>query len=181
MSELIAIMPGFLVCIFVCISKIIEISLNSLKTVMMVKGERLKAACLGFVECVIWGLVVSSVISTLGDNLFLLFFYCFGYAVGLFVGSTLESKIALGTSKVELVANENDTKKITKYLKDNNRGFTVFKGQGSKDVVNMILIIMPRKDVKSILSDIRNICDNQAFETTSEVSKFTGGYGTKNK
>ena len=179
MSELIAIMPEFLVCLLVCCSKIIEISIQSLKTVMMVKGEKLKAAFLGFVECVIWGLVVSSVISTLGDNLLLLFFYCFGYAAGLYIGSTLENKIALGTSHVELFANESDTKKIRKYLTDNNRGFTVFKGQGSKDAVNMILIIMPRKDVKPTLAEIRKLCDNKVFETTSEISKFTGGYGMR--
>lgn len=177
MSELLASMPEVLVCLLVCCSKIIEISIQSLKTVMMVKGERLKAACLGFVECIIWGLVVSSVISTLGDKPFLLLFYCFGYAVGLFAGSTIENKIALGTSSIQLIANEEDTKKVKNYLKENNRGFTVFEGQGSKEKMNMILIVTPRKDVKKILSDIRGLCEGRFFEVTSEVSKFVGGYG----
>ena len=79
-----------LVCLLVCAAKIVEITIQSLKTCMMVKGQRLKAACLGFVECTIWGLVISTLIGTLGDNLLLLVFYCAGYATGLFLGSTLK-------------------------------------------------------------------------------------------
>ena len=99
---------------------------------MMVKGQRLKAAGLGFIECTIWGLVISTIIGTLGDNILLLLFYCAGYATGLFLGSTIESKIALGTSNLQLIANDDSTEKITAYLKERNMGFTVFDGQGSK-------------------------------------------------
>mgnify|MGYP006992204380 CR=1 FL=1 len=106
MSDFLASMPPVVVCLLVCVAKIIEISIQSLKTCMMVKGQRLKAAGLGFVECTIWGLVISTLIGTLGDNLLLLVFYCAGYATGLFLGSTLESKIALGTSNLELIASD---------------------------------------------------------------------------
>ena len=98
MSEFLASIHPALVCLIVCAAKIIEITIQSLKTCMMVKGQKIKAAGLGFAECVIWGLVISTIISTLGDNLLLLLFYCIGYATGLFLGSTLEGKIALGTS-----------------------------------------------------------------------------------
>ena len=79
MSEFLAAVGSIhpiLVCLIVCAAKIIEITIQSLKTCMMVKGQRVKAAALGFVECAIWGLVISTIIGTLGDNLFLLLFYC---------------------------------------------------------------------------------------------------------
>ena len=117
MSEFLASIPPIVVCLIVCCAKIVEITIQSLKTCMMVKGERLKAAGLGFIECVIWGLVISTIIGTLGDNLFLLLFYCIGYASGLFIGSFIESKIALGTSNLELIANDESTELITEYLK----------------------------------------------------------------
>ena len=105
MSEIIALLPPIAVCLLVCCAKIVEITISSLKTCMMVKGQRFKAAALGFTECALWGLVVSTIIGTLGDDLFLLAFYCLGYATGLFLGSTLEGKIALGTSNLQLIAN----------------------------------------------------------------------------
>ncbi len=180
MSEFLAAVSSIhpiLVCLIVCAAKIIEITIQSLKTCMMVKGQRLKAAGLGFVECTIWGLVISTIIGTLGDNLFLLLFYCVGYATGLFLGSTLEGKIALGTSNLEIIANEQSTEKITAYLKDRSIGYTVFEGHGSKDKNNMIFIVIARKEAGKLLKELRRECDNKMFVAVSEVSKYAGGYG----
>ena len=177
MSEFLASIHPALVCLIVCVAKIVEITIQSLKTCMMVKGQRLKAAGLGFVECTIWGLVISTIISTLGDNLLLLLFYCTGYATGLFLGSTIENKIALGTSNLELIASDDSTKKITAHLKENERGYTVFEGHGSKDKMNMIFIVLPRRETPTVLRDIRRCCDNKVFVVASEVSKYAGGYG----
>ncbi len=177
MSDLLASIPPVVVCFIVCAAKIVEITIQSLKTCMMVKGERLKAAGLGFIECIIWGLVISTIIGTLGDNLLLLLFYCAGYATGLFLGSTIENKIALGTSNLEIIANAESTEKITAYLKERSMGYTVFEGYGSKDRMNMIFIVLARKEAGRVLRDLRRTCDNKLFVAVSEVSKYAGGYG----
>ncbi len=177
MSDFLASIHPAVVCLIVCAAKIIEITIQSLKTCMMVKGQRLKAAGLGFVECTIWGLVISTIIGTLGDNLLLLLFYCVGYATGLFLGSTLENKIALGTSNLEIIANEENTQKIITYLKAHGMGYTVLDGYGSKDKMNMIFIVLARKDAKRVLGELRRECDNKLFVSVSEVSKYAGGYG----
>ena len=177
MSDLLASMHPVAVCMLVCFAKIVEISIQSLKTCMMVKGQRLKAAALGFVECVIWGLVISTIIGTLGDDYFLLLFYCIGYATGLFLGATIENKIALGTSNLELIASDESTVKITELLKSKGMGYTVFEGRGSKDKMNMIFIVLSRKETPKILKEIRQVTDNKVFVVASEVSKYAGGYG----
>ena len=178
MSEFLEMLPPVVVCLLVCGAKIVEITIQSLKTCMMVKGQRLKAAGLGFIECTIWGLVISTIIGTLGDNPLLLLFYCVGYATGLFLGSTIESKIALGTSNLELIANDESTEKITEYLKEKGRGYTVFDGHGSTDKMNMIFIVLPRREVSKVLKEIRALCDKKVFVVASDVSKYAGGYGT---
>ena len=177
MSEFLASIHPVAVCFIVCLAKIIEITIQSLKTCMMVKGQRMKAAGLGLVECAIWGLVISTIIGTLGDNLFLLAFYCVGYATGLFLGSSLEGKIALGTSSLQLVANDENTAKIVEYLKANSRGYTVFDGQGSTGKMNMIFIVLPRRDVTLVYKEIRSMCQNKVFVVVDDVNKYAGGYG----
>jgi len=177
MSEFLSSIHPAFVCLIVCAAKIIEITIQSLKTCMMVKGQRLKAAGLGFAECTIWGLVISTIIGTLGDNPLLLLFYCAGYATGLFLGSTIESKIALGTSTLEVIANAESTEKITKYLGERSMGYTVFEGHGSKDKMNMIFIVLPRKEAPRVIKELRRECDNKLFVAVSEVSKYAGGYG----
>lgn len=177
MSEFLASIHPIAVCFIVCFAKIIEITIQALKTCMMVKGQRIKAAGLGLVECMIWGLVISTIIGTLGDNLFLLVFYCLGYATGLFLGSTLEGKIALGTSSIQLIANDESTEIITEYLRENSRGYAVFEGHGSKHKMNMIFVVLSRRDASTVVKHIRKICDNRVFVVVEDVNKYAGGYG----
>lgn len=113
----------------------------------------------------------------MGDNIFLLLFYCVGYATGLFLGATIENRIALGTSNLELIASDPSTEKIVAYLKAENKGYTIFEGHGSIDKMNMIFIVLPRKEASKVLQDIRRVCDNKVFVVASEVSKYAGGYG----
>ena len=180
MSEFLALVKEIspiLLGLIVCVAKIVEITISSLKTCMMVKGQKLKAAGLGFLECTIWGLVISTLIGTLGNDLRLLAFYCVGYATGLFLGSTIEGKLALGTSNLELIANDESTEKIKEYLREKNKGFTVFEGYGSQDKMNMIFIVLPRKEAARTVKEIRSLCNNNVFVAVSDVSKYAGGYG----
>ena len=177
MSEFLSSIHPVAVCFIVCAAKIIEITIQSLKTCMMVKGQKAKAAGLGFIECVIWGLAISTIIGTLGDNYLLLLFYSVGYAAGLFLGSAIEGKIALGTSNLQLIADDGNTDKIKAYLKEKGRGYTVFHGQGSVEQMNMIIIVLPRREAGKLLKEIRSICDQKVFVVASEVSKYAGGYG----
>ena len=166
-----------LVCLLVCIAKALEICIQSVKTCLLVKGQKLRAAFLGFCECMVWGLVISTIISTLGDNFLLLLFYGFGYSVGLYVGSMVDSHLAFGTSNIELIANEASTKVIVAYLKEHNKGFTVLNGYGATEKMNMIYIVLPRKEVLKTIADIKKIASEHVFFVTSEVSKYNGGYG----
>ena len=69
------------------------------------------------------------------------------------------------------------TARITAYLKENDRGYTVFEGHGSKEKMNMIFVVLPRKETPQVLREIRKSCDNKVFVAVSEVSKYAGGYG----
>jgi len=44
--------------------------------------------------------------------------------------------------------------------------------------MNMIFIVLPRRDMNKVLKEIRKECDNKVFVVASDVSKYAGGYGT---
>ena len=177
--QYIEILKQVLICFLICGAKVLEISIQSVKTVCMVKGQKVVAAILGFIECMVWGLVVSSVITTLSDNFMLLFSYCLGYALGLYLGSIIENKIALGTSSVQIMVSNEHIGDVETYLKEKNHGFTILDGHGSKEAMFVVIIVLPRKEVKSVMSEIRVLCNNKVFMVSSEVSKYTGGYGVR--
>ena len=177
MTDLLNSLPPIVVCFIVAFAKIAEISVQSLKTVLMVKGQRIYAFILGFVEVLIWGLVISAVITTLGNDPWLLMFYCVGYSTGLFLGSLLEEKLALGTVSLQIIAKPEHTETIGKYLTERGNGYTVFNGHGAKSDANLMIIVVQRKQSKKMLKEIRALCNNEVFEMTSDVSRFAGGYG----
>ena len=109
----------------------------------------------------------------------LLFAYCLGYATGLYLGSIIENKIALGTSSVQIMVNNEYIDDVSNYLKEKNYGFTLLEGHGSKSEMFVVIIVLPRKEVKGVMADIRELCDNKVFMVSSEVSKYTGGYGVR--
>ena len=157
MKEGIEAVAPLAICVIVCLAKMLEITIQSLKTCMLVKGHRGRAAMLGFAECMVWGLVISSVVTSLSKNFILLLCYCFGYSLGLMLGSGIEKKLALGTTSIQLMVNEKESEKVTEYLKEHQRGYTVLQGHGAVDVMNVIIVVLPRKDVKKTLKSIRKI------------------------
>lgn len=164
-------------CLVVFLAKIFEISVQSVKTVCMVKRQRILASILGFVECMIWGLIISSVITELSSSIYLLLSYAVGYSCGLFLGSCIESKLALGTASIQMIMDDAHIGKVEAYLKEHNNGYFCGEGHGSKERMYRVIVILPRKSVHKTMKEIRELCDGQIFMTTSEVNKFIGGYG----
>jgi len=43
--------------------------------------------------------------------------------------------------------------------------------------MNMIFIVLSRKETPKVLKEIRQSCDGKVFVVASEISKYAGGYG----
>lgn len=176
MTELLNSLPQILTCFLICGVKITEISVQSIRVIMQVKGHKLASALLAFLECLIWGFVTSAVITTLADNLYWLFAYCIGFAAGIYFGSVLENKLALGEKNLQLMADEEDGNKIIQYLIKSGRGFTAFEGFGYEGKKYKINTVIPRKAEKQIIKDIHNIT-TRVFVVSGDIGISFGGYG----
>ncbi len=178
MSELIHSLPQIATCLLICAVKIIEVSVQSVRVIMQVKGQRLASTLLAFFECLIWGLVTSAVITTLANNMYWLLAYCVGFAAGIHFGSVIEKRLALGETDLQLVVNEEEGNKIIEYLVNSGRGFTAFEGFGYEGKKYKINTVIPRKIEKQILKDIHKLTPH-VFVVSSGVGAFVGGYGVR--
>src|SRR3954464_1787245 len=75
--------------------RIVDVSIGTLRTLYMVRGDRLRAVPLAFFESLVWVIAVSRVMSQLDDPT-RLFAYAAGFASGTFTGITIERWIASG-------------------------------------------------------------------------------------
>jgi uncharacterized protein YebE (UPF0316 family) len=101
-------LQGPLLYIIIFFAKIIEVSFSTIRLVYINKGERVKGAILGFVEIMIWLVVVSSVLNNITEDPIKVFIYAAAFSLGNYLGVTIESKIAVGLASIQVVVDQKD-------------------------------------------------------------------------
>lgn len=173
--------PPIVFCIIIFVCKVIEVSLSSLKTVFMVKSQRLLATILALIECIIWGFVISGTIKDLGTNYMWLISYCLGYAAGWFLGSTIEAKLALGIVSVQMIIPQTDLDSVEKYFIEKELGYFISDCRGKNGALFKVDVILPRKEARRIRKEILSVCQNKVFVINYDVPYTHGGYGIRNR
>jgi len=70
----------------IVVARIADVSLDTVRTVSIVQGRRMFAACLGFFEALIYISAVARVLRDMGHPTYILA-YALGFALGTYFGS----------------------------------------------------------------------------------------------
>ena len=159
--------------LLIFLARLVDVSLGTIRMIMVVRGKRIVAALVGFMEVTIYILAISRVLSAM-DNLFNVLAYALGFATGNYVGIFLEEKMALGSIIAQVIL-EHDVEELVEKLRDSGFGVTVVEGCGRKGVRHLLSVTLQRKK----LSKLYNIIDNhdkKAFVTVTDARAIRGGY-----
>lgn len=166
--------PALYLIIF--FAKIVEVSISTIRLVYINKGERVIGAILGFVEIMIWLLVVSSVLNNITEDPFKILAYAAGFSLGNFMGVTIESKIAVGLSSIQVVVNEEAGEILAEILRDESYGVTIIDGRGRDDSKKTLLFIqLKRKKIPEAVKIIKQSAPD-AYITVNDIKSMVGGY-----
>lgn len=166
--------PALYIIIF-C-AKIIEVSISTVRLVYINKGERVKGALLGFVEIMIWLIVVSSVLNNITEDPIKVFVYAIAFSLGNYIGVTIESKIAVGLSSIQVVVNEADGENLADILREQSFGVTIIEGRGKNDSQkNLLFIQLKRKKIPEAVKLIKRTYPD-AYITVNDIKSMMGGY-----
>jgi len=160
---------------FIFFAKILEVTISTIRIMFVAKGEKLKAAFIAFFEISIWILVVNSVLSGLREDPFRAVAYCAAFAIGNYIGVTIESKLALGLSSIQAIIQEGTGATLREKLREDGFGLTLLKGEGRENQKEIILIHLKRKRIKEALRIINEEAEN-AVVIINEVKTVYGGY-----
>jgi len=157
-------------------AKIIEVSISTIRIVFVNKGERAKGAILGFVEIMIWLVVVSSVLNNITEDPIKVFIYAAAFALGNYFGVTIESKIAVGLASIQAVVGQKDGEILADTLRDQGFGVTIIEGKGKNESVKNLLFIQLKR--RKIPEAVRLIKEHnpEAYITVNEIKTMFGGY-----
>lgn len=164
--------------LLIFLSRIADQSIGTMRLIFLSKGYRFIAPMLGFFEVIIWLIAVSQIMKHL-DNALCYIAYGAGFAMGNFIGMTLEERLSIGTVLVRIIPTMNTDELIEK-LRAKNFGFTIIDAEGSRGSVKIFISIINRKDLKEYISIINKINPN-AFYTVEEVKTINQGIVRNNQ
>jgi len=159
--------------LFIFFSRIIDVSLGTLRVQMIVNRRKIAAGAIGFIEILIFILIVSKVIQDIGNWINVLA-YCGGFATGNIVGIILTEKISHDIVSVGVIS-KNHWPEIEQRLREEGFGVTRNLGYGLHGELQVLRIITTR----NLFPKIRDIAleyDRKAFITSYLIVGKSGGY-----
>ena len=169
-----------MIYLIIFLAKIIEVTLATLRIVFISKGQRNIGFIVAIFEITIWVVLAGTVVVGITEDPIKMVAYIFGFAIGCYVGSWLEERIALGITNFNIVTSEAISQKIIKVLKENEVGFTILDAHGQKEDNKYIVAYVARNRKKDIITKLKAI-DEHYFLTMSDSCGVMGGYGLKRK
>jgi uncharacterized protein YebE (UPF0316 family) len=163
----------YTVPLIILVARIIETSLDTIRTVYISRGHSNLAANIGVVKIGIWLLSTGLVLSNLNDY-WSIFAYVAGYGIGTLLGTEIEKIISIGSVIVRLITRD-DPAELIERLSKQGYGLTRLEGTGSfSDSVNVILMIVPRSE-QSVLVSILSKEYPDVLYTVEDVRSLKGG------
>jgi len=163
------IVGGYLLIFF---ARVCDVSLQTIRMLMVVRGQKLYAAMIGFVEVIVYILALGKIFSDLNNPLNL-FFYALGFATGNYVGTYLEEKMAVGILTVQVITLK-EPLEFTEVLRDKGYGVTVISGEGRQGKRYILQIIIKRKLFGELRKEI-DAWDEDTFWTILDARSTKGG------
>jgi uncharacterized protein YebE (UPF0316 family) len=162
--------------LIIFIAKVIEVSLSTIRTVFVTRGEKLIPAIIAFFEIMIWLNVVSAVITGISESPARMMAYALGYSCGVFIGVYIEEKLAIGLITINVVLGKQEGIKLAQYLRENKVGVTELEAKGKDEEKTFLLLHVQRKNKENIIKLIKNQ-DLNALISVNAVKNIYGGFG----
>jgi len=161
-----------LVPLLIMMARIADVSLDTIRVIMVAKGYRKLAPFVGFFQVLIWIITITRIMANL-ENWTTYIGYAGGFAIGTFVGMILEEKLALGYELIRVVTRA-DADPLTEELRKRGYHVTVVEGEGKEGDVGILFIVNKRKVIREIIQVIKYYNPN-AFYTVEDVRFVNSG------
>jgi len=162
----------FLLPLLIFLARICDVTIGTMRIIMISKGKKLLAPVLGFFEILIWIIAIGKIMQNL-NNPVCYVAYAGGFAIGNYVGMKVEEKLAIGLIVLRIITQE-DASGLIKALRDMGFGITEIDAIGKDKKVHVIFSIMKRHDIPVIVEKINNF-NPKAFYTIEDIRAINQG------
>ncbi len=153
-------------------ARITDVSIGTLRVILVARGMRKLAPVLGFCEVLIWVVAITQIMRNL-DNIPAYFAYAGGFATGTYLGMLLEEKLAVGLCMLRIIVS-GDASNLIESLKRSGFGVTILDGRGSRGSVKIVYTVINRKNFSKVVEIIRR-CAPSAFYVVEDIRAASKG------
>jgi uncharacterized protein YebE (UPF0316 family) len=147
LQELVAGPAGPLV---VFLLRVTDVSMATVRMLLIMRNRRLLAPLIGFLEILIWVTAIGIVVQHLQSPLHVIG-YAAGFATGNYLGLRLEERLALGLATVRAMVRSGGTA-LASTLREAGFGVTEMLGTGMEGPVEVLYTVLPRRQVTRCLA-----------------------------
>lgn len=158
--------------LLIFLARILDVSLGTIRIVFVSRGFKYFAPVVGFFEVIIWLLAIRIIMQNL-NNFVCYIAYGAGFGMGTLIGIIIEKKLAIGRSIIRIIS-QKDATPLIDFLRLAGYGVTSLDAQGTKGKVNVIYMVIKRRDHEKIAETIQRF-NPKAFYTLENVSLVSEG------
>ncbi len=158
--------------LLIFVARILDVTIGTIRIVMVSKGQKMWAPILGFFEILIWLIAISRIMQNL-DNWENYLAYAAGFASGNYIGLLLEQRLAMGIVKIQIITRKSAVDLI-KNLTEAGYGITYHEAKGSSEDVSIIYSIIKRTEIP-VVEKIVNATNPKAFYSIEDVKSVSRG------
>ena len=161
-------------------ARVVDVGLGTIRTQLIVRRKKFLAALIGFIEVLIFILIVSRVIQDIQQWPYVLA-YAGGFATGTLVGISLSEKLSQNVVQATIVCNGSRPEMETA-LREAGYALTRYQGVGRDGPVDVLSIVCSAQGLRRLTKLVTDI-DRNAFIFAQELVDLQGGYvyGLKSK
>ena len=161
-------------CLKIFFVRILDVSLGTVRTMFTVKGNRITASLVGFIEILVWFLVAKEALQTEEKSILIAISYSLGFATGTYIGGYLSNVLITGNITVQVFT---DNLKLEQILRKKGYAVSVIecKGYNENKGKHMLYININKKKEQELMK-IVNINDEHAFVVVNETKYVENGY-----
>ncbi len=167
-------MELFILCIKIFCARIMDVSLGTVRTVLTVKGKKGYASLIGFVEVLIWFIIVQEAMNTELTSIFIAISYAGGYATGTYIGGFISQKFIPGNFGVQIITSVEKSSMI-EHLRKEGYAVSVINVKGQEEDKLMLFIEIDKKRFDHLQSIVKEL-DEKAFLVVNETKMVQNGY-----
>lgn len=159
--------------LFIFALRILDISLYTLRLLMVTRGRKWLAATFAFFQSILFVTAIRAVLNNLDDP-YIVLGYAAGFATGLVVGMSLEARLAIGYTHLRIISSRRGAQ-ISESLRQAGYGVTEIAARGMDGMVTILNCNVHRRETNDVTRLVESI-DPKSFITAEAVRTVRRGF-----